>query len=187
MPGRAAPVSPRRVRPPCARYQAGTSIASTRRAIRTDYTMRPSLLRGWAPGRPRQVSLPTTSRLPGWISPLPCCHSPVWPPRATSTASRTSCQAVGDHQFPPDDAVYFAPISSSGVGAWTSTTTYPSDAQDLPCAISGGYVYCVGGTTNYSFPGHTTVPGYTNAVYYAQVQHRVRSVHGSAPPAILSR
>jgi hypothetical protein len=76
----------------------------------------------------------------------------------------------GGPPFPPNDAVYFAPISSSGVGAWTSTTTYPNLAQGLSCAFSGDYIYCVGGTTNYSFDGHTTVDGDTNAVYYAQVQ-----------------
>jgi hypothetical protein len=53
--------------------------------------------------------------------------------------------------------VFYAPLSSSGVGAWTETTDYGAasgssgtggDALfNLACAESGGYVYCAGGAT----------------------------------------
>ena len=52
--------------------------------------------------------------------------------------------------------VFYAPVSSSGVGAWTETTDYggsgssgltgtPISAES--CAISVGYIYCVGGSS----------------------------------------
>ena len=61
-------------------------------------------------------------------------------------------------------AVYYAPVSSSGVGAWTSTTAYPVIIEQESCAISGGYIYCVGGTSDESYP---YTPG--NGVFYAPV------------------
>ncbi len=58
------------------------------------------------------------------------------------------------------NAVYYAPISSSGVGTWSSTTSYSTGIVSLSCAVPSGYIYCVGGDT---------VSGETNAVYYAGV------------------
>jgi len=59
------------------------------------------------------------------------------------------------------NSVYSAPLSSSGIGAWTlQTNHYPTHVYLPSCAISGGYIYCVGGYT-----GSTN----TNAVYYAQL------------------
>ena len=55
--------------------------------------------------------------------------------------------------------VYYAPISSSGVGAWSSTTSYPTGGfgpYGTSCDVSGGYIYCV---TGY----------FSNAVYYAPI------------------
>jgi len=62
----------------------------------------------------------------------------------------------------PLSGVYYAPVSSSGVGTWASTTGYPTGFDQGSCAISGGYIYCVGGETD-------SAGDYTNAVYYAQV------------------
>ena len=62
----------------------------------------------------------------------------------------------------PQSGVYFAPVSSSGVGTWAQTTSYPSGFDQGSCAISGGYIYCVGGETDSN-------GDYTNAVYYAPV------------------
>jgi N-acetylneuraminic acid mutarotase len=55
-------------------------------------------------------------------------------------------------------AVYYASISSSGVGQWTSTTSYPFGIRAESCVTSGGEIYCVGGYAS-SF--------LSNAVYYA--------------------
>ena len=56
---------------------------------------------------------------------------------------------------------YYAPLSSAGVGTWTQTTAYPIQATDQACAISSGYIYCVGGVGSSG--------SFTNAVYYATV------------------
>ena len=58
------------------------------------------------------------------------------------------------------DAVYSAPVSSGGVGTWTSTTVYPTNIAYESCAIDSGYIYCVGGYTG---------SAYTDAVYSASV------------------
>lgn len=55
---------------------------------------------------------------------------------------------------------YYAPLSSSGVGTWTQTMAYPIVASGQACAISSGYIYCVGGAGSSS---------YLNTVYYATV------------------
>ncbi|MDA4131592.1 MAG: hypothetical protein OK454_00505, partial [Thaumarchaeota archaeon] len=62
----------------------------------------------------------------------------------------------------PRSGVYYAPISSSGVGTWASTTSYPTGFDEGSCAISGGYIYCVGGETD-------SAGDYANAVYFASV------------------
>ncbi|MDE1849956.1 MAG: hypothetical protein KGI00_04480 [Candidatus Micrarchaeota archaeon] len=58
-------------------------------------------------------------------------------------------------------AVYYAPISSTGIGAWTSSTSYPyTYTYRSQCVTYNGYIYCVGG-----FSGGSQ----TNLVYYAPV------------------
>jgi len=63
----------------------------------------------------------------------------------------------------PTSAVYYAPVSSSGVGAWTSTTSFPTKVEYQSCATSSGYIYCVGGESAASYPG------YTSTVFYADL------------------
>lgn len=60
------------------------------------------------------------------------------------------------------DNVYYAALSPSGgiSGSWQSTTAYPSAITDESCAISSGYIYCVGGTSN-------SLAGINGHVYYA--------------------
>ncbi len=55
--------------------------------------------------------------------------------------------------------VYYAPISSSGVGAWQQTSSYPFSGV-TSCATSNGYIYCVGGYNGNS---------YFSNVYYASL------------------
>ncbi len=61
---------------------------------------------------------------------------------------------------------YYATLSSAGVGTWTQTIAYPVQASGQACAISSGYIYCVGGET-----AGGQSPSYTNAVYYAAVSN----------------
>jgi len=51
----------------------------------------------------------------------------------------------GDNSTGSQNAVYYAPILSSGIGHWTASTPYPTAVHNQACSISGGYIYCVGG------------------------------------------
>ncbi|MDE1870358.1 MAG: hypothetical protein KGH71_05255 [Candidatus Micrarchaeota archaeon] len=55
--------------------------------------------------------------------------------------------------------VYYAALSSGGVGTWAFASNYPLTEHYHTCAASGGYVYCVGGYTG----------SVVNNVYYAAV------------------
>jgi hypothetical protein len=44
--------------------------------------------------------------------------------------------------------VYYAPLSSSGIGQWSSTTAYPIQAYGQACVIDSGSIICVGGVPN---------------------------------------
>lgn len=54
---------------------------------------------------------------------------------------------VGGLNSNPQDQnlVYYAPISSSGVGNWKQTSTYPLSLDSTSCAVNSGNLYCVGG------------------------------------------
>ena len=66
---------------------------------------------------------------------------------------------VGGNSPSPTSAVFFAPITSSGVGPWASTTPYgsaPTVPAGVPiaeqsCVTDSGFIYCVGGGTNLVF------------------------------------
>jgi hypothetical protein len=62
------------------------------------------------------------------------------------------------------NAVYFASLSSSGVGSWKKTTNYPRTLVGLSCVVGGGYIYCVGG-----FAGSATSGTQLRAVYFASL------------------
>ncbi|MCL5440695.1 MAG: hypothetical protein M1448_02330 [Candidatus Marsarchaeota archaeon] len=55
--------------------------------------------------------------------------------------------------------VYYASISSSGVGAWQQTSTYPIPDAGASCTISNGYIYCIGGYNG----------GFVSNAYYAPI------------------
>lgn len=59
---------------------------------------------------------------------------------------------------------YYASLSAAGVGAWTSTTSYPVAGTGQACVISSGTILCVGGET-----AGGSSPAYTGAVYYAAI------------------
>jgi len=52
---------------------------------------------------------------------------------------------IGSNQNSPITDVYYAPLSSSGIGPWTAALSYPTALAALSCAPYSGYVYCVGG------------------------------------------
>lgn len=61
------------------------------------------------------------------------------------------------------NSVYYSALSSSGVGPWTGTTSYPISVYGQTCVANSGYVYCFGGIS-LSCGGLSC-----NAVYYASL------------------
>jgi hypothetical protein len=43
------------------------------------------------------------------------------------------------------NSVYYAPLSSSGIGSWSQSTPYPASTYFPSCFAADGYVYCLGG------------------------------------------
>ncbi len=60
----------------------------------------------------------------------------------------------------PTDAVYYANISTSGIGPWRSTTPYPTSISNEQCFPFLSSITCIGGNTG---------SGPTNAVYVANI------------------
>ncbi len=61
----------------------------------------------------------------------------------------------------PSRQTFYAPVSSSGINAWTQTTPYPTPIVAPACVQYGGYIYCVGG-------GNATSVQ-SGGVYFAQL------------------
>jgi hypothetical protein len=59
------------------------------------------------------------------------------------------------------DSVWYANLSSSGIGTWARTAAYPGGTSFPGCSGLGGYVYCVGGQDSSDNPVSST--------YYAAV------------------
>ncbi len=45
----------------------------------------------------------------------------------------------------PSNSAYYAPLSSTGIGAWVHTTAYPQAVSFEDCAASASDIFCVGG------------------------------------------
>jgi len=71
------------------------------------------------------------------------------------------CLGGGDSNNNAVNSVYYASLSSSGVGSWNPTTAYPQSVSGQSCVIISSVIYCVGGEGSSN--------SYTNAVYYAVV------------------
>jgi cyclophilin family peptidyl-prolyl cis-trans isomerase len=82
------------------------------------------------------------------------------------------CVGGFDNNNNPLSTSYYAPLSATGVGTWTQTTAYPFQGLGQACAISLGYVYCVGGDES---------SGLTNVVYYATVSSGGIGAWGEGP------
>ena len=139
---------------------------------------------------------PTTGGIGGW-SPTTSYPSPV---------DNTECMASGGYIYclggsldlagDANDAAYYAPLTSSGIGAWTMTTGPPNGVKDYSCAVgAGAFVYCSG--------GDTTAGSLTSIVSYAPLSStgvgllasttsypsagRVRGMHGGVGLPLLRR
>jgi hypothetical protein len=110
-----------------------------------------------------------------WYAPLSSSGIGAWSLTAAYPANvyYPSCFAAGGDIYCLGGAdangnsvgtAYFAALSSTGVGTWTTTTPYPVAASGQACVISSEYILCVGGETS----GGSS-PSYTSAVYYAPI------------------
>jgi hypothetical protein len=81
----------------------------------------------------------------------------------------------GTNQNSPISDVYYAPLSSSGIGTWTAALPYPTALAAPACALYSGYLYCVGGfdsnqysstDTYYASASSSGVGSWNNATPY---------------------
>src|SRR5208282_5187135 len=70
-------------------------------------------------------------------------------------------------------SVWYAPISSSGVGTWSASAVYPAGIYFPSCSSLGSYVYCVGGENSQYAP--------QNATYYSYVTPSGMGAWAAAP------
>ncbi len=84
--------------------------------------------------------------------------SDVYLPSCYSSEGNVYCIGGVDGNDDALNVVYFAPLTSAGVGTWTETTAYPVAGIGQACAFSSGYIYCVGADTP---------SGFSSGVYYA--------------------
>jgi hypothetical protein len=77
----------------------------------------------------------------------------------TCAASTTDIFCVGglDTSDSGLNTVYYAPLSSSGIGQWSSTTSYPLQAYGQSCVIDAGSIICLGGVPNGTTSSSDTV------------------------------
>jgi len=70
---------------------------------------------------------------------------------------------IGGNKVPggTTNAVYYATVSTAGLGSWKSTTSYPLSIRFDSCVPYNGYMYCIGGSPNANSA--------TKDVYYAQI------------------
>ncbi len=66
------------------------------------------------------------------------------PPALGQSFSSNFIYCVGDSGYGAENLSFYAPISGSGIGNWTQTTSYPVGVDDAGCAIYKGRIYCVG-------------------------------------------
>jgi hypothetical protein len=88
----------------------------------------------------------------------------VYVPICYETGGYIYCIGGSDSNGDPLGTAYYAPLTATGVGEWTVTTTYPVASSGPACVMVSGYIYCVGGET-----GGGQSPSFTDTVYYARI------------------
>ncbi len=107
-----------------------------------------------------------------WYAPISSSGIGVWnkttayPPYTffpSCTAFQTYLYCLGGETSggSPLGTVYFATLSSGGIGKWQTTTAYPFQAAGQDCVTSSEHIYCIGGWTGGA--------SYTGSVYYAPI------------------
>jgi len=117
-------------------------------------------------------STPTSSV---WYAPLSATGIGKWSsttaypegtdfPSCVASGSDIYCVGGADSNGNSLGGAYYATLSAAGVGAWTSTTSYPVAGTGQACVIDSGEIMCVGAETS----GGSS-PTYSSAVYYAPI------------------
>ena len=99
--------------------------------------------------------------------------SGIFYPVCYASAGYVYCIGGADVNNNAVESVYYASLSSTGVGTWTLTTAYPTDLSSQACVIISSTIYCVGGEGNGG--------AYSNAVYYAPVSSSGVGAWSSGP------
>ncbi len=86
----------------------------------------------------------------------------IYIPICYTTGGYIYCLGGLDSNGNAVNSVYYASLSSTGVGTWTQTTSYPISLTSQACVINSGTIYCIGGEG--SNQGQ-----YYNSVYYAPI------------------
>jgi hypothetical protein len=94
-------------------------------------------------------------------------------PGCSSLGSYVYCVGGENAQLDPQNATYYAYVTSSGMGPWTVAPDYPIQTIAESCATSYSSIYCVGGLES----GGTT----TSSVYYAAISSAGVGSWQSAP------
>jgi hypothetical protein len=99
----------------------------------------------------RNTSVYTSQLSPAGLGPWEATTAypePIEGPACVTAFDRIVC--VGGVASTPDggvggltNAVYDAPLTASGVGAWVSTTPLPSDLNVLECMTGSNAIYCI--------------------------------------------
>jgi hypothetical protein len=107
------------------------------------------------------------SGMSGWTADAPY-------PQAVAEQSCISYQGyvycVGgayDNAGDPTASSYYAQLTSTGVGPWQQTTSYPVPIDSQSCVSSSGYIYCVAGENETD--GTSATLALTNSDWYAQL------------------
>lgn len=103
----------------------------------------------------------SSSGIGAWKHTTPYPSSVAFPSCAASSDD-IFCVGGVDASNNGVNSVYFAPLTSSGIGQWSQTTVYPMDAYGQTCVVTAGSIICIGGVPN----GTTSA---SNAVYSAPV------------------
>lgn len=82
-----------------------------------------------------------TSDYPMPISLLGCVENSNYIFCVGGESNSAAARAIDQYGRTAD--AYFAPVSQSGIGQWTSTTSFPYVAADPRCMTSSSYIYCV--------------------------------------------
>src|SRR5439155_1624653 len=91
----------------------------------------------------------------------------------------TTALPGGGVQGTINSAVYFAPLSSSGVGSWSPTTSYPTGIVFQSCVVDSGCVYCIGGNNGSGAPSGT----WSYGVFFASTSPNTTSTSISCSPS----